>query len=263
MGPQNMICCGWALQVLRAFPGIWEERYNRQFAKDLRVYIFEPVETQGAQFSGILNASVPVSPVALGNVEMALTADRTGLLLWWAKCKGGQTTIRIFSRPDAKGAHAIITVKRDKTLSAVNDRGQKLSVDGSVKPTEGGFGFRVILPWTVTKGQKPWVNGIEHGRYSIQVGKEVRNFYLARSEKQVREWLEHELAGGLRTWEAIFDEYGYVPTGIGTGRFWDGLSDSGGYAHLISAAAQWLLCLEKKADWRMHEIPLALPGNKP
>jgi hypothetical protein len=27
----------------------------------------------------------------------------------------------------------------------------------------------------------------------------------------------HELAGGLRTWEAIFKEKGYVPTGIGAG----------------------------------------------
>ena len=261
MGPQNMVCCGWALQVLREFPGIWEERYKRQFAKDLWVYIFEPVDKQGAQIFGIINASVPVSPVAIGNVEMSLTGGRTGLLLWWARCRGEQATIRIFSRPDAKGAHAIITVKRDKTLSAVNDKGEKLSVDGSVKPAEDGFGFHVMLPWTVTKGQKPWANGIEHGRYSIQVGKDVRNFYLAGSEKQVRERLQSELAGGLRTWEAIFDEYGYIPTGIGTGRFWDGFSDSGGYAHLISAAAQWVLYLQKKAAWQVPKIG-RLPADR-
>jgi len=61
--------------------------------------------------------------------------------------------------------------------------------------------------------------------------------------------LERELGGGLRTWEAIFDSKGYVPTGLGAGSCgagfaWDELSDTGGYAHLISAASQWLLYLE-------------------
>lgn len=70
----------------------------------------------------------------------------------------------------------------------------------------------------------------------------------------VKAWLEHELGGGLRTWEAIFKQYGYIPTGIGChstlpGTPWDEFSDNGGYAHLISAAAQWILYKEGKADW--------------
>jgi hypothetical protein len=133
-----------------------------------------------------------------------------------------------------------------------------MALDGGCKPQEQGFSFSVVLPYTVAKGLKAWANGIEHGRYSIQVGQETRNFHLASREEDVKAWLEHELAGGLRTWEAIFDQYGYVPTGLGTGRFWDGFSDSGGYAHLISAAAQWLLCLEGKTDWDMHNVPQVL-----
>jgi len=39
MGPQNMIVCGWALQLLRAYPGIWDEGYERLFSEDVRVYI--------------------------------------------------------------------------------------------------------------------------------------------------------------------------------------------------------------------------------
>ncbi len=66
--------------------------------------------------------------------------------------------------------------------------------------------------------------------------------------------LERELGGGLRTWEAVFKEYGYIPTGIGChstlpGVPWDEFSDTGGYAHLISAAAQWILYKEGHADW--------------
>lgn len=68
--------------------------------------------------------------------------------------------------------------------------------------------------------------------------------------------LEHELAGGLRTWEAIFNEYGYLPTGIGTHGIManvtrDEFSDTGAYAHLISAAAQWVIYLDGKRDWEM------------
>ncbi len=70
----------------------------------------------------------------------------------------------------------------------------------------------------------------------------------------VEKWLARELGAGLRTWEAVFDQYGYIPTGIGCqsampGVAWDEFSDNGGYAHLISAAAQWIQHLEGKRDW--------------
>lgn len=39
------------------------------------------------------------------------------------------------------------------------------------------------------------------------------------------------------------------------GFVWDELSDTGGYAHLISAACQWLLYLEGKNDWAVHQVP--------
>jgi len=53
----------------------------------------------------------------------------------------------------------------------------------------------------------------------------------------------------------IFREKDYIPTGMNAGFIWDDLSDSGGYAHLISAAAQWLLCLQGRNDWEMHNVP--------
>ena len=40
-------------------------------------------------------------------------------------------------------------------------------------------------------------------------------------------------------------EKGFVPY------FWD----DGGYAHLIAAAAQWLMCLEGKRDWELQHVP--------
>lgn len=56
-----------------------------------------------------------------------------------------------------------------------------------------------------------------------------------------------------------FDYKGYIPTGMGTGQEWDGFSDTGGYAHLVSAAAQWLFLLSDRRDWAVHNIPETLP----
>jgi hypothetical protein len=69
------------------------------------------------------------------------------------------------------------------------------------------------------------------------------------TEAQVKSELNRELSGGLRTWGAIFDSYGYIPTSLHRGPQWDHFSDSGGYAHLISAASQYLLLMEGKSDW--------------
>jgi hypothetical protein len=83
-------------------------------------------------------------------------------------------------------------------------------------------------------------------------------------EAEIKAWLERELGAGLGTWRAIFDRYGYIPTGMGTGGIGAGfereeLSDTGGYAHLISAGAQWLLYLDGKRDWELHIVPQTSP----
>ena len=263
MGPQNMICCGWALQVLRTMPGIWEEPYRRKFSKDLRVYFTEAKIQRlrdGTIAPPAIRSRVLTPAAKAGGVDLGIASSRSALWLW-GTCKAETATVRVFSRPDATGTHAVLTVKKGAKPVAVNDRGDALILDGGCWPREQGFAFSVVLPYTMAKGQKRWANGVEHGRYSIQVGQETRNLYLASREQDVKAWLEHELAGGLRTWEAIFNEVGYIPTGIGTGRFWDGYSDSGGYAHLVSAAAQWLLCLEGKNDWDLHNIPRVIAGK--
>ncbi len=254
MGPQNMVCCGWALQALGAYPGIWEERYRRDFRKDLRVYLVDRPPTAAGQRL----ESPPKAQAVVGPVTVNLESTRTALELR-GECPAADVTLKIFSRPDTQGSHATLTLKKDRTWTAVNDRGETLSATVPITVTAGRMTFAVQLPYTIVKAQKAWANGIEHGRYALQVGVATRNFYLASNEDQVRVWLEHELAGGLRTWEAIFRARGYLPTGIGAGEAWDQLSDSGGYAHLMSAAAQWLFCLEGKRDWEVQRVPALLP----
>ena len=251
MGPQNMVVCGWALQALRQYPGIWERRYRRDFAGDLRVCV------------GPSAKAAPPAKVELGNAALKLSATRHELLLA-ATCKGDQATIEIFAAPDAKGRPAaVITAGKDGTLAAAGADGQKLTLHGKPKPADGGFTLDVALPFTVVKGQKSWATFVEHGRYSIRVGLAQRNLYVASRADQVVAWLARELGCGLRTWEALFAKVGYLPVAVGSKRNWGRFSDSGGYAHLISAAAQWLLYLDGKSDWQTLNVPAVPKASHP
>ncbi len=238
MGPQNMVCAGWALQILRANPGIWEERYRREFARHVRVEIHDPAP--GTE------RPVRWAPLTLGPVTVEVSARRYALVLR-VHSKIPEGEIAIHARPDGKGSAAVIHYRGDQDVRVENDQGQPLFYRRFDRGPEGGF--LVFLPYTVVKEQRgAWATGIEHGQYSLRAGSETANLYLASPEEQVRDWLTYELGAGLRTWEAIFRERGYIPTGIGAAD-WDRYSDSGGYAHLLSAASEWLLYQEGKRDW--------------
>ena len=254
MGPQNMVTSGWALMALKEYPGIWEERCKNHLGKDLRVYIDDPPP-------GVAAWETPIVQTTVGAAALNRPSKRDALQIR-VKTKLTPLTLKLHSRPDAQGTFAAITIGKGKAVAAANHAGQPLKHRCRFLPDENGNTVvSIAIPYTVAKGQNAWANGIEHGRLSIAVGDEIRNLYLASAETQVKAWLEHELAGGLRTWEAIFDHKGFIPTGIGTHRHWDGYSDSGGYAHLISAAAQRLLLLADKRDWKVHNIP-AVPRAK-
>jgi len=91
MGPQNMICCGWAIQCLRADPDLWEARYQSQFADDLRVYVKDPVPA-GAETN--TSSDAPMSKtVELAGVKVSLLGTRSALHLS-GECAANECTIR-------------------------------------------------------------------------------------------------------------------------------------------------------------------------
>ena len=130
-------------------------------------------------------------------------------------------------------------------------RSQRKGPNGRPRPTGSRFGPQnmVVSGWALQAlKSKPGI--WDEAKTKIAAA----DFFPAATVEEVRAALERELGGGLRTWEAIFDQYGYIPTGIGAGRpipdaEWDDFSDSGGYAHLINACAQWIFRLENKCDW--------------
>jgi hypothetical protein len=225
-----MVVCGWALQALKQYPGLWEERYRKQFSSDLRVGFGSPSE-----------------PVTLGELTLRLSSRRNALVVSGSS-KGEKSVFRILRSRTRRARGPRWTVQKNGA-SAVNDAGEALKVEAKID----GPTFDVTLPYTVVKDQKPWANGLEQYRYTVAVGDATRTFYLASSEDQVKEALTKELGEGLRTWRTVLDEKGYIPTGDGPG--WNQFSDTGGYAHLISAASQWILFLEGKRDWEVHKFP--------
>ncbi len=258
LGPQNMLCCGWALQMLRAWPDLWETRYRRDAAGDLRVYVDDA--PPDARLPPAAKAQVE-----LGGAALQLVSTRHELRIG-GRFSGPSVELKVYGQPDAQGPHAVLRLTRDGQGRASNDRGEPLLVVAEVKPAGQQTQFAVRVPYAVVKGQRAWMTGVEQQRYSVAVGETRRNFYLASPVQQVEAALAHELGAGLKTWRAVFRHYGYLPTGIGaqglplaTGVRWDDFSDTGAYAHLIGAAAEWLLCLEGRHDWEVHHVPALAP----
>jgi hypothetical protein len=213
-GPQNMVVCGLALQALDAHPGLWDRAVERAVGKDVGVNFLEPGLTRTISIDDLVMA--PAKAITVGGATLELRSWRTGLLVT-GKTNADVLTLEVIHGPDGKGSKAVVTLKRDDPPTAVSDDGEKLLVSGRFGLHDGKTTFSFLLPYTVSKGQGRWGNGVELGRYSVTVGNETRNFVLASTEKQVRTELVRELAGGLRTWEAVLAAKGYIPTGIGTG----------------------------------------------
>jgi len=137
-------------------------------------------------------------------------------------------------------------------------RSQRKGPNGRPRPVGSRFGPQnmVVCGWGL-QALKAYPGLWETAQQQIAAS----NFFPAVSGTVVRAALEKELSGGLRTWEAVFDHYGYIPTGIGGGTVvpgtpWDDFSDTGGYAHLISACAQWIFYLENRNDWEEQKVPV-------
>lgn len=142
----------------------------------------------------------------------------------------------------------------------VDMRSQRKGPGGKPRPTGSRFGPQnmIVCGWALQSlKQSP-------GLWDESLDKQLETDI---AEADVKRWLERELGVGLRVWRDIFDAYGYIPTGIGAGGSgsgypWEDYSDNGGYAHLISAASQWLYYLDGRRDWEQHKVPAVLKATK-
>jgi hypothetical protein len=241
MGPQSLVLCGWAAQMLRAEPDFYDEQVRALFPRLPIVPMTREAEAR-------------TKPTALEVKGLKLHLHSQPEALHLSGQLPGETLelqLSLGGHEKAAAAHAVLTLKGDGSLQIRNHRGDALRHEGKI----GDKGhFSVTLPYTIRKGQGLWGNGYELSCGRVTHAGATVEFVVASSGAQVRASLERELAGGLRTWEAIFDTLGYLPTGLGAGS-WDRFSDSGGYAHLISAASQYLLVQSKRSDAALHAVP--------
>ncbi len=239
MGPQSMVVCGWALQMFQAEADFYDAQVRSLFpllpivpmADDAKI---EPI-------------TLPIAGTAVQLLSHRDALELRGTI-------SGPTTefrLSLGGLGQANSAFALLTLQRDGTITVKNHRGEPLQHQGKI---DAQGRFTLTLPYTIRKGQGIWGNGYELSRGSLRLADTTTEFVISSSGAQVRAALERELAGGLRTWEAIFDSLGYIPTSLGAGS-WDRFSDSGGYAHLISAAAQYLLWRKRQNDWTVHAVP--------
>jgi hypothetical protein len=229
VGPQTLVVCGWALQALEAYPGLWEET--------------GAVPVLDGHYGIDCRPADKAVEVVVGDLALRVAAHPAALLVAGTS-KGDTLTLRV--------GKADVTLRKKGAAEAVNDQGEALRVTAHTVTAPEGFAFEFALPWTSAKDQKPWANLVERREVEIAVGEAKKAFRIASSEARVKAALRRELGEGLRTWKTIFDRLGYIPTGLGR---WDAYSDAGGCAHLLKAAAQWLLVLEGKRDWELQRVP--------
>lgn len=260
LGPQMMVVAGWALQALKAEPGIWEIQIETNRAVTRAAFdqfplcgdivdgdiVFNTIEFNSGRVTLNFNRLLPnlISLIqterAVFNLEFRVNAGATAQGIKVVGEAGGTVLVRSLS-------------------------GEKLEPrKAQVSRADGVTRVSVSLSRTLAKGQQPWANLIEHQLGTLELNGEEKALRFVSYQDHVKLVLEEELGQGLRTWQALFKEKGYIPTGLGAGGMgggyaWDDMSDAGGYAHLLSAAAQWLLHLEGKRDWEVHGLPRRQP----
>lgn len=196
------------------------------------------------------------------NKEHALQPGEKGFVpYWWDD--GASISLGIIQGADEKQPPAaVITLVKTKDGSlrpiARNAAGEALEATTMISRRGNGTPtYFLRIPYTVVGHKAGWMNVVEWGQFTVKAGERSRGVIVRSAQTSVATVLQQELAGGLRTWEAIFDEYGFIPTGMGSNAEKDRFSDTGGYAHLISATAEYLFLLEGKKDWEAQRIPPA------
>jgi hypothetical protein len=251
-----MVVAGWALQALKAEPGIWDSQAEADKQATRVAFdqfplcgdfvdgdiVFNPIQFATGRVTLNSNRLLP-------NLIALLRTERTDFDLVFGAGVGANAT---GIKASGKFGESVLV----STLNGEMFTPKK----AEVSRTDGVTRASVSLSRTVAKGQVPWANLVEHQLCTLILNGEQKPLHFASYERHVKLVLEHELGRGLRTWQALFKEQGYLPTGLGAGGMgggyaWDDMSDAGGYAHLISAGAQWLLYLEGKRDWEIHGLP--------
>ncbi len=257
------------LPALRRSPEAWETPYRKRHAEDALVPIVDAAEAP--EIDGRADKDFPAEPVIHADATaVRALADPAALTLLVSGSKA-KVTLRIAAavEGDAGGLAGVVTIRDDGSVAAVNSEGEKLTCESAFVAGKT-WTAELRLPYTFVPGQRRWINGVDHGRYTVclQAGKPAGLYLLSKPQRIIAR-MERLALGTVRTWHAVWKGKGYLPAawrprGRTPGN-WD-LSENGGYAHLVHTIALLLIDRAGTAEWTRAAaqapetpIPVRLP----
>jgi len=241
------------LPDLRRRPEAWEEyfRQHHQGEPVIRIIDAPPVldgrrddayEGSAAFRSGSSTVCLVSDPRNL-HVLMDSSAPTFGFTIQRAGPNGAA----------AGAATARIAAGADGTVTASTEGGEALVFTKAFRKADG-WAAELCVPYTVVPGQKRWTNGVENGRYSIQLdGADPQVAYMLSRPRRIIDRLEAYVDGTVETWHRIWRELGVIPSGYRGPNLrspsWE-LSDAGNCAHLIRLLALRVLDRRGRSEWQ-------------
>jgi hypothetical protein len=113
----------------------------------------------------------------------------------------------------------------------------------------------VRIPYTFVPGQSAWINGVDFGRYRVGIDTAPSQVVTIASEgTRVQKRLEQAVLGTIDYWNKVWKQTGIIPSGCDSPTMkadaW-AISDAGGYAHLMSTMALWLIYQDGHREWEL------------
>ncbi len=236
---------------LSAHPDLWSRRHRERFAKEPLVRIVDDAPETDGRREGEYDLSAALDG---RGATVTLLADPENLHVYVAS-ERPEVTVEIRPADDVREPVPLgrLTLRKDGSSAAVNENGEALRHRAAVferKPWTG----ELRVPLGAVRGQRHFVNLVEHGRYVVRVnGGEPETVYVLSRPERILRRLEAIALGTVDTWHGVWQRLGVIPSGWHVDeakrvRSWE-LSDAGHVAHLVKTIALVLLHREGQSEW--------------
>ena len=237
------------LPELKAQPSLWDGNVPTKIAAEPRVPIVdEPPATDAKREDAYAKLAV------VNGEDLWLLADPRNLHVFVESSKPEVVLTfqhAVFASPDVRVAK--ITIKKDGTVIAVNDRGAKMLVASAF--VEGArWSAEVRIPFSIVPAQAQWINGVDHARGFVGCAGKYQAVYFLSSSARILHRLENLALGSIDYWHGVWKKTGIIPSGLSAPTAdageWE-ISDAGNCAHLLQTIALWLIYADGKREWEI------------
>ena len=259
LGTRGIQVSAYAAAVLPAVvanPDVWERRYREDFAADTLVRIVDEAPKVDGLAEQIYENQQAMSA---GSTKVSLVSDPRNLNLF-VESDSPVVTIRVSSLAtnDDSETSGVITVTSDKAV-AKNSVGEALVIAAAFK-TGDLWSTELRIPYSIVNGQPQWMNGVDHGRYEIQINDaKPQSIYMLSSHKRLVSRLESMAMGTIAQWHGYWQKHKSIPSGYyRSGRpFRWNYGDAGNYGHLIKCISFWLMHRDETSEWKLitEQVP--------